>query len=68
MPDLFWCAMAGLLAGAVVSAPVWIWAARTERTRFQHWLTIEQEQMARWQDAYRRLARDAGLLHPEDDA
>jgi hypothetical protein len=54
MPELLWCALSGLLAGALVSAPVWIWAMARERHRAQE---------------YRRLARQAWLTaHPEDDA
>jgi hypothetical protein len=51
MPDLLWCALAGLVAGAVISAPVWLWAAYRERRR---------------QVTYARLLREASLLRKDD--
>jgi hypothetical protein len=51
MPDLLWCALAGLVAGAVLSAPVWVWAAYRERRR---------------QATYARLLREACLLRDRD--
>lgn len=54
MTDLLWCALSGLVAGAFVSTPVWIWAMHRERQRAQR---------------YHDLAREAWrTAHPEDDA
>jgi uncharacterized RDD family membrane protein YckC len=51
MPDLLWCALAGLALGALVSLPVWVWAAYRERRR---------------QATYARMLREACRLRTDD--
>jgi hypothetical protein len=52
MPELLWCALSGLLAGALVSAPVWWWVVGRDRRRLQEFQRLARE-------AWRRLEDDA---------
>jgi hypothetical protein len=51
MRDLLWCFLTGLVAGAVMAVPVWLWAAHRERQR---------------RSTYARLLREACLLRTDD--
>ena len=53
MLELFWCPLSGLVAGALVAAPLWFWVARRERARAA---------------AYDRLARETWRYQGKDDA
>ena len=66
MSEWLWYAILGLNLGSIAASWVFLWHTYTRgKALVEHYYAYEQEQWARWQEAWRRLTRETGRC-PDD--